>query len=190
MTKTTPGSWASPMTSRWRSGSATTTPLASAARSAAARPAAASPFRSSNRSSRRCGPMSPRKPRFRRRHRRPNASSLASQLTSNPGKYRAGGRPSPNVCEWTAKEGLSIPNIASSPAVVPMPSLTGRPAGLPSESGPIVRTISLAPTTVGHANPGVQRHNGIRSGSMNSVGERKGDSPTLTGGAGVRPGLR
>jgi hypothetical protein len=68
-----------------------------------------------------CGPMSPRKRRFRRRHRRPNASSLASQLTSNPGKYRAGGRPSPNVCEWTAKEGLSIPNIASSPAVVPMP---------------------------------------------------------------------
>ena len=77
MRKTTPGSWASPMTSRWRSGSATTTPLASAARSAAARPAAALPFRSSNRSSRRCGPTSPRKAwRFRRRHRRPNASSL------------------------------------------------------------------------------------------------------------------
>ena len=91
MRKTTPGSWASPMTSRWPFGSATTTPLASAARSAAAPPAAASPFRSSNRSSMRCGPMSPRKRRFRRRHRRPNASSLASQLTSNPGKYRAGG---------------------------------------------------------------------------------------------------
>ena len=69
------------------------------------------------------------------------------------------------------------------------PSLTGRPAGLPSESGPIIRTISRAPMTIGHANPGAQRHNGIRSGSMNSVGERRGGSRTRTGEAGVRASL-
>ena len=74
--RTTPGSSASPMTSPSRSGSATTTPTASAARSAAARPAAAWRFRSSSRSSRRCGPMSRRRPRSR-----PPSPEAKRQLT-------------------------------------------------------------------------------------------------------------
>jgi membrane peptidoglycan carboxypeptidase len=68
------------------SGWATTTPAASAAPSAAARPAAASPFRSSNRLSRRYGPMPRQKPRLLFPRPRPAASFPASQLTSNPGR--------------------------------------------------------------------------------------------------------
>ena len=78
--RTTPGSWASPTTSPSRSGSATTMPAASAARSAAARPAAASPFRSSSRSSRRYGPMSRRKPRLPRHRPKPSASSRCKSI--------------------------------------------------------------------------------------------------------------
>ena len=43
--------------------------------------------------------------------------------------------------------------------------------------------------TIGHANLGAQTHNGIRSGNMNSVGERRGGSRTRTGEAGVRARL-
>ncbi len=66
---TTPGSPASPTTSRWWSGSATTTPRASA-RSARARPAPRSRCRSSSRSCARCGRSTRRRRRCAGRRRR------------------------------------------------------------------------------------------------------------------------
>src|SRR6478752_7959224 len=97
-------------------------------------------------------------------------------------------KPLPNVCEWTAKARLLIPNTFSFLTVMQMTSEIGGPADL--GSAPIVRTTSLAATTIGRVNPGAQRRNGVRNGSTISAGERSGDGPTLTGGAGVSPGLR
>ena len=77
-TGTTPGSSASPMTSRWRSGSATTMRAASAARSAAAEPARAPRSRSSSRSSRQAGSMSRRRSRSTRRHRETKRRLIAT----------------------------------------------------------------------------------------------------------------
>ena len=74
----------------------------------------------------------------------------------------------------------------------PPPSFNTHPDRQPADLGsaPIVRTTSLAATTIGRVNHGAQRRNGVRNGSTISAGERSGDSPTLTGGAGVSPGLR
>ena len=85
---TTPGSSASPTTSRSRSGSDTTTPAASGARSAAAPPAAASRCRSSSRSSRRCGPITRRRWRSRRRRRRPSGRWPARRSRSSASTSR------------------------------------------------------------------------------------------------------
>ena len=71
---------------------ATTMPPASAAPSGRARPAAASLSRSSSRSFRRYGRMSPRKRRLLRRRRRLNASSLAKQSTSTLVRIQNGGK--------------------------------------------------------------------------------------------------
>ena len=85
-TRTTPGSSASPTTSRWRCGSATTTPTAGA-RSAAARPAATSRCRSSARSSRRRGNTWRARPLLA-----PPSAEAKRQLVMLPVDLRSGSR--------------------------------------------------------------------------------------------------
>jgi membrane peptidoglycan carboxypeptidase len=166
-----------------RSGSATTMPAASAAPSAAAPPAAASPFRSSSRSSRRCGPMSRQKPRLPRHRRKPNASSAASRSTWSRAKCKAAAEKRfRNASGWMLKAGSSIRSIGWCRARTPAPSANARQAP-PGQSAmtPLLAPATSAPTPtrIGRAIPGARRRSGVRAGIMASgVASNKG-----TGGA-------